>query len=74
MSKDHLTAGEVTQIINRYLEAVEKKHGPRARDCTDLSYRKGRFYLRPHTHSREAQALPYRAKEIVAMTRGLTET
>ena len=69
MSKQKLTPFEITAIINAYLSAVALRHGERARDRTELRYRKGIFLLRPHTIAPTAPAIPFRAREIEAMTR-----
>jgi hypothetical protein len=72
MSKKNLTAGEVTQIINRYLNAVAQQHGELARERTELRYRKGVFLLRSHSVPATAPAIPFRGREIEAMARSLT--
>ena len=69
MSKQKLTPLEITAIINAYLSAVAQRHGERARDRTELRYRKGIFLLRPHSIVATAPAIPFRAREIEAMTR-----
>lgn len=72
MSKKHLSAGEVQQIINNYLTAVERRHGFQALELTDLTYRKGVFFLRSHHITPGAPAIPFRAHEIEAMIQELT--
>ena len=69
MTKHHLTPLEITRIINAYLSAVAQRHGERARERTELRYRKGIFLLRSHTIAQTAPAIPYRGREIEAMTR-----
>ena len=72
MSKKSLTPFEITQIINAYLSAVALRHGERARDRTELRYRKGIFLLRPHSIAPTAPAIPYRSHEILAMAQSLS--
>ena len=69
MSKQKLTPLEITQIINAYLDAVALRHGERARERTELRFRKGIFLLRPHSIAPTAPAIPFRAREIEAMSR-----
>ena len=69
MSKKPLTPAEITAIINSYLSAVAQRHGEAARERTELRYRKGIFLLRPHTIAPTAPAIPFRGREIEAMTR-----
>jgi hypothetical protein len=71
MSKKSLSAGEVGQIINNYLAAVEKRHGLQAKERTCLSYRKGVFFLRSHNVTPGAPAIPFRGHEISAMIQDL---
>ena len=72
MSKQKLTPLEITAIINAYLSAVALRHGERARERTELRFRKGIFLLRPHTIVATAPAIPYRSHEILAMAQSLS--
>jgi hypothetical protein len=60
MGKIKLTPTEINRIIKDYLQL--------ALDQTDLTYRKGWFYLRPPGYSRKVPGIPYRAHQIKAMT------
>lgn len=68
MSKKNLTFFEIGKIINDYLQAVKLVKGEAVMNKTELSYFKGWFKLRVPGHPASAPAIPYRPKEIVAMT------
>lgn len=71
MSKKILTPAEINRISLNYLQAVKLAQGQKALDLTDLTWRKGWFYLRPPGLSRDAMAIPYRPNQIEAMTAAL---
>ena len=71
MSKKNLTFFEIGKIIDEYLQAVELVKGEKVVDQTELTYRKGWFHLRVPGHPASAPAIPYRPKEIEAMTAAL---
>lgn len=62
---------EICRIMTQYLGALKQAKGEQVMDQTDLTYRKGFFYLRPAGLSREAPAIPYRPSEIEALTKEL---
>lgn len=68
MSKILLTPQEVSQIMTDYLQALGVVKGHQVEGATELTYKKGWFYLRPAGHSREAARIPYKPKEIREMT------
>lgn len=71
MSKTKLAPTEIDRIIKDYFQAVKLAISRQAMDQTDLTYRRGWFYLRPLCYSREVPGIPYRAHQIEAMTRKL---
>lgn len=68
MTKKSFTPAEINRITLDYLQAVKLAQGQQAMDLTDLTYRKGWFYLRTPGMNPEAPAIPCRSKEIEAMT------
>jgi hypothetical protein len=59
-----LTHHEIEQSINDYLEALREEYGEVLADQTEVTYRKGFFYVRPPGYSKDAPAIPYRSHEL----------
>lgn len=68
VGKKKLTPVEINLISLDYLQAVKLAIHQQAMDQTELTYRRGWFYLRPPGYSRDVPGIPYRPHQIEAMT------
>jgi hypothetical protein len=66
--KNALTPLEVYKTITDYLQALKLAKGEQEMEQTELTYRKGLFYLRPPGTPPERIIVPRKKKEIEAMT------
>jgi len=71
VTKKNLTFYEIGKSMDEYLQAVKVVKGEKKADQTQLTFKKGWFYLRVPGHPASAPAIPYRPHEIVAMTAAL---
>ena len=72
MSKSKtLTHFQIEAIIRDYLGALALAKGQRVADGTEVTYRKGHFYIRPPGCSPDFLALARKPAEIQAMTYNL---
>ena len=62
---------QIQEIINSYLGALALAKGQRVADGTEVTYRKGHFYIRPPGCSPDFLALALKPGEIQAMTYNL---
>ena len=68
MSKKNLTPEEIRRAMKDYLQALKLAKGEIVMGQTDLFYKKGFFHLRPAGCGEEIPAIPYRLKQLEAMT------
>jgi len=62
---------QIQETINNYLGALALAKGQRVADGTEVTYRKGHFYIRPQGCSPEYFAVALKPSEIQAMTEKL---
>jgi hypothetical protein len=66
--KNALNHQTVQTIINDYLQAVRLVHGDNRTEQTEVTYRKGWFYIRHPWYTPETLSVPYRPHEIKELT------